>query len=241
MKEWRKIPGTGGDYEISRCGTVRSVARTITRKNGAILKLPQRELVKWVNSYGYLTVTLSSPRKHNRGLHQLIAETFIGPRPPGMQVRHLDGNKLNNSVENLAYGTPRENQLDRITHGTHNRGERCGTSVLTSSDVLKIMEDTRTEQAIAESYGVTRSAICGIKQRRSWRHLSGRIVGGRRKKLTSEQVAAIRQDDRVHKVIAEDYGVSREMVSMIKRGKRRVDSLAPTERGDGGFGSTGVK
>lgn len=38
-------------------------------------------------------------------------------------------------------------------------------------------------------------------------------------KLTEEQVLAIRKDDRVQRVIAEDYGVSTSMVSYIKRGE----------------------
>jgi hypothetical protein len=45
-------------------------------------------------------------------VHQQVALAFIGPAE-GRQVRHLDGNRLNNKLENLAYGTPRENQNDR--------------------------------------------------------------------------------------------------------------------------------
>jgi hypothetical protein len=73
-------------------------------------------------SSGYLFVVLSRPPRlfANRMIHVLVTGAFIGPRPDGMQVRHLDGNKLNNRTENLSYGTPSENQFDRTKHGTNN-------------------------------------------------------------------------------------------------------------------------
>jgi len=46
---------------------------------------------------------------------------FIGPRPDGLETRHLDGNPTHNHLSNLAYGTHRENALDMIRHGqSHN-------------------------------------------------------------------------------------------------------------------------
>jgi hypothetical protein len=42
-----------------------------------------------------------------------MAEAFIGPRPPGLQVRHLNDHKLDNYVWNLAYGTGKDNCADR--------------------------------------------------------------------------------------------------------------------------------
>lgn len=56
-------------------------------------------------------------------LHLLVAAAFIGPRPPGKIVRHLDGNRKNPRWGNLAYGTYAENTQDAIAHGTHS-GEK---------------------------------------------------------------------------------------------------------------------
>lgn len=50
----------------------------------------------------------------------MVAESWYGERPEGMQVRHLDGNALNNAPANLVWGTISENNLDRVVHGTHN-------------------------------------------------------------------------------------------------------------------------
>jgi hypothetical protein len=50
-------------------------------------------------------------------VHPLVAAAFIGPRPDGMEIRHLDGERFNNAAVNLCYGTPSENARDRVNHG----------------------------------------------------------------------------------------------------------------------------
>lgn len=52
-------------------------------------------------------------------VHSLVAEHFVGARPEGTDIRHLDGDKLNNAATNLAYGSRSENNLDQVMHGTH--------------------------------------------------------------------------------------------------------------------------
>ena len=42
--------------------------------------------------------------------HHLIYETFIGPRTPGMEIDHINGNKLDWSLSNLQEVTPEENR-----------------------------------------------------------------------------------------------------------------------------------
>ncbi len=63
---------------------------------------------------GYLTVKIQGKP---RTVHRLVLEAFVGPCPPGMQCRHLDGNPANNRLENLAWGTHAENAADKIRHG----------------------------------------------------------------------------------------------------------------------------
>jgi len=96
---WTQIPGAPG-YEASRDGRVRG---------------PRRVLKPFDNGNGYLHVRIGS---RNRTVHGIVAETFIGPRPDGHVIRHLDGDRLNNAASNLAYGTQRQNVRDQIAHGT---------------------------------------------------------------------------------------------------------------------------
>ena len=49
---------------------------------------------------------------------------FVGPTPDGMQIRHLDGDRSNGRLENLTYGTGKENAADKNTHGTNFRANK---------------------------------------------------------------------------------------------------------------------
>lgn len=112
--EWRWIPGWEGRYEVSDAGEVRSHINT----RGSLLKIPQVKR-RTKNTAGYACVSLSTnslSRMYN--CHALVMEAFVGPRPEGQEIRHLDGNRLNSALSNLAYGFPYENQEDRKDHGT---------------------------------------------------------------------------------------------------------------------------
>ena len=54
--------------------------------------------------------------------HQLILFAFVGPKPNGMECRHLNGNPADNRLENLVWGTRRENVFDSIKHGVFPKG-----------------------------------------------------------------------------------------------------------------------
>lgn len=124
---WATIDGFP-DYQASDRGRVRSLARTITRSDGAPLDIHARILAAHPNGRGYLKVTLyRDGEQHTRPVHGLVAAAFHGPRPEGLEVRHLDGDKLNNRADNLAYGTRSDNARDAVRHGTHRnaRKTRC--------------------------------------------------------------------------------------------------------------------
>jgi hypothetical protein len=83
-----------------------------------------REMSQSYNSDGYPSVRLTKNGKRKRiAVHKLLALAFLPPRPSlRHQIRHLDGNKLNATSGNLAWGTPRENAEDREKHGHTSRG-----------------------------------------------------------------------------------------------------------------------
>ena len=113
-EEWRPIPGWEDRYEISSTGRVASLpTRTWPRRN--ILKpVPHTR-------GGYLYVNLvRDNQQHHRKIHALVCEAFNGARPDSATiVRHIDGDILNNSPSNLAWGNTSENLLDAVRHGTH--------------------------------------------------------------------------------------------------------------------------
>ena len=63
----------------------------------------------------YLFVGFSRGRAY---VHQLVLEAFVGPRPARHQAAHGDGNPLNNTLANLRWATPKENEADKRLHGT---------------------------------------------------------------------------------------------------------------------------
>lgn len=126
MKEYRSIPGYEGHYEVSDDGEVRALARIIPVRlssdrvvsrtlRGGVLSLRE-------NGHGYLAVNLYlAGRQTTYSVHKLVAMAFLGhPAPDGRpHVRHLDGDQLNNTVQNLAYSTVSDNNFDVVRHGHH--------------------------------------------------------------------------------------------------------------------------
>jgi hypothetical protein len=100
VEEWRPIPSLEG-WEASSLGRF--------RWNG-------EERVPSLNKYtGYLSFSSSSRGiKDGKGhyAHHLVLEAFVGPRPAGMQTRHLNGVKHDNRSANLAWGSAKENAED---------------------------------------------------------------------------------------------------------------------------------
>ena len=171
----KQIPGFM-NYEITRDGRIWSKPRKDRRGNnrrGKWLKLTK-------GSRGYLHLSLCAEGKiYTRSVHQLVLETYVGPCPPGMETRHLDGTRTNNQLDNLCWGTKVENTQDQVRHGTFSdrRGEKHGGAKLTESIVILIrqlwsirwMGVTQTE--LADMFGVSRRNIAYIVHRKSWTHI----------------------------------------------------------------------
>ncbi len=119
----KDIPGHFG-YGITRDGRVWSYKR-------------RHWLKLHVHKRGHMEVALCAGSKTvSRKVHQLVLETWALARPPGAVARHLDGDPTNNHVENLAWGTQRENAADRDAHGRTARHERHGKAKLTMADAV---------------------------------------------------------------------------------------------------------
>lgn len=117
--------------------------------------------------------------KNNSGVrktiavHILVAKVFLGKRPIGMQITHLDNNRLNNHVTNLKYCTPKENDSHKDIFGTrtNTKGQKNGSSKLTEDQVLKIRSDNRPSSLVAKEYGVGYNTIYNIKNNIKWSHI----------------------------------------------------------------------
>jgi hypothetical protein len=163
---WVPIRGYEGIYEVSSFGRV------------SVIKNGERFIRKQNSSTHYLSVSFrkrpQDKSQKSKAVHQIVAEEFLGNRPEGNVIRHIDGNRYNNKVENLIYGTPEENIKDSIKHRVH-KGEKNGNSLLNEMSVKAIkllLKHNISQSEIAQCLGLTVSAIHAIKKGRNWNHIT---------------------------------------------------------------------
>ena len=154
------------NYEVSDSGSIRRLTdhrRTVRWPIG-------RHLTPQIKADGYLRVKVDSKYVY---VHKLVAEAFICPRPPGLQVNHKDTNKTNNNVANLEWVTHAENQRHAIKAGlkTFACGERHGMSKLTDDAVREIRSTVRQSRILADKFGVSVDLIGLVRRRRIWTHV----------------------------------------------------------------------
>ena len=156
---WKPISGYENNYEISSIGKVRNIKSKRILKNGL------------AKGYRLAQLSKNGQRKFIT-IHRLVACTFLGYQE-GV-LRHLDGNKLNNAVENLRFGTAKENAEDRDRHGTTRRGENHSRAVLSNEIVLRIREmasDGLGPTKIGSILNMNKARVCEVVSRRTWKHI----------------------------------------------------------------------
>lgn len=163
IERWLPLPGYDG-YEVSSFGRVRSLDRLVPHKDGRVRRQRGKILKGGVNRYGRRHVTLCAGERYNsKTIAPLVLETFVGPRPDGMECCHNDGNPLNDRLENLRWDTKSANQLDQVLHGRHPfatrtvcpRGHRLAEPNLIASQLLK---GSRSCKACMCAHGKLRTA-----------------------------------------------------------------------------------
>lgn len=167
MNEIFKPWGVSG-YEVSNRGRIKRIGGGQGFRPGKFLS-PNK------SSNGYLQVRLTTDGSQKViAVHKLVAEVFFGKRPNGLHIRHLDGNKQNNSVDNLRYGTAKENGEDSARLGVMPKGEHVNTSVLTNDQAvncIELLNEGMTPTQIAKSFNLPRNAIYKIKYGKTWQWL----------------------------------------------------------------------
>lgn len=133
VERWLSIPHWAGWYEASDFGQVRSVDRYVTSCNGRICHYRSRILnpIARDSANGYVAVRLSRFGANIKYyVHSLILETFVGPRPAGMQSCHGPAGPADNHLANLRWDTPSANMFDKQRDGTDHMRNRVACQPL---------------------------------------------------------------------------------------------------------------
>lgn len=108
MEEWRDVPGRPG-YIVSNEGRA---AKLLTQNGGT-------------KGYVQYPIPDGAGGRHREYLHTWVMLAFAGPRPEGAWILHKNDVKTDNRLENLRYGTPKENMADAFRNGRRKRQKRC--------------------------------------------------------------------------------------------------------------------
>lgn len=118
---WKDIEGYEGEYQVSNLGRVKSLNKKVLAKNNNIATKRGRVL-KLREYQGYYYVCLSSKNsKKMCRVHILVAKAFIPNSEQKRTVNHINGNKLDNRVENLEWLSVKENLMHAWRNGLNKR------------------------------------------------------------------------------------------------------------------------
>ena len=129
--------------------------------------------------------------------HRLVFEDEYGPIPDGLEVCHSCDNPPCCHPEHLSIGTRTDNMRDAVEKGRTASGDRHKSRTKPESVASGDRNGSRTKPACL-ARGV--SHYCA--------------------KLTEDAVRAIREDTRLQREIAAEYGVAQTLVSKIKARKK---------------------
>ena len=113
---WKPVPNYEGEYEVSSKGRVRSVKANRPDK-GHILKAYKNKR----NGYLYLGLSKDGVARTVR-VHKIVMMAFnprgeYGKYDKNLTINHIDGDKTNNSVDNLEWCSQKENVRKAIDMG----------------------------------------------------------------------------------------------------------------------------
>ena len=160
-REFREVPGLRNRVYVSKFGDLISI----------------RPIKAAFRRHRYKTFCCGvAGQKRTVLLHRAICLAWIGPPKPRQQARHLDGKRKRNRLDNLAWGTSKQNGEDKANHGTA-KGECSATHKLSDELVRKIRREIKRETStyLGMKYGLSRSTIHRAASGRTWSHLPGAV------------------------------------------------------------------
>jgi hypothetical protein len=234
-ERWIAIIGLEGFYEVSDLGRARSCGRIGVDKSGARKFFAGISLKLNRNKGGYFHFMASVNAKTKTvHIHQAVMQAFTGSQQKGIEVRHKNGDKSDNRLCNLEYGTRQDNVRDAIRMGEYHRGDTCSWAKLTADQVLEICKHTGTLEEMSVIFGVSAPTLSLIKTRKIWKHLTDGVeivwAGScRTSKLTKEQWLAFHRSGKTARQVSEETGITYKAVWQALRRLKVRDAVKTGE------------
>lgn len=180
-ERWASVTGHGGLYEVSTCGRVRSLERTLTtkatRRSRAYNRTFQGRLLKHRLGAGRPNITLqvAHGERTTVGVCRLVLLAFRGTPPDGMEACHFpDKDPTNNHLSNLQWNTHQINlSLHRDLQGTSPKGEANPGAKITEVQAREILAQRgASAKQLADEYGLHPASIYAIWSGNTWGHLA---------------------------------------------------------------------
>lgn len=170
MEIWKPIKDFEGYYEISSMGRVRSLEREVWNKANQCFQHVASKMLHphpVSKEYPYLKVHLVRDGVHKNGvIHRLVTEAFIPPVEGKPHINHKDGDKFNNTVDNLEWVSQIENMAHSLSNGLHHSVK------LSQKQVVEIRERYKnggiSQRALGEVYGVGQDTISRVVNEKTW-------------------------------------------------------------------------
>lgn len=172
-ERWLPVVGYEGCYEVSDLGRVRSVDRYVKGKGDSVRYRPSKMMRLRKYNHRWRVTLSKNGKKRMHNVHQLVLAAFIGPCPVGQVCMHITSvtpEVCDNSLSNLKYGTPSDNQVQRSQEGNHHLRK------LTDDQVMEICSRHAagmSQRKLAKEYGVHAATIRNIFLGRSFSWLTG--------------------------------------------------------------------
>jgi hypothetical protein len=153
---------------------------SINKEGIVINNKTKKQISIYVSSHGYKSVRLWKNNKSKLNyIHRILAQYFIPNILNKTQVNHIDGNRINNNLNNLEWVTPSENMKNASIRGVckniYQKGENHKYSILKEKDIIHIRlchdNKTYTVKELSEKYKVGTRSIYHIVKRQQWKHI----------------------------------------------------------------------
>lgn len=165
MKEgWKEIEGFEGVYSISNLGRVRSFPRKV--KFGSQKRMTEDRVLKSSdNGRGYKYVTLSYKGVAVREyVHRLVAKHFLEKGKDRAQVNHKNGDKSDNTYNNLEWVTQEENEEHAVVNGLIGGTESQLTLLKMNMIIDLLKSENYTIAEIEGVFGVSKTVIDQVRK-----------------------------------------------------------------------------